>query len=1155
MKSSEGLLEWTVPILEADLHLRRLDITGFKSFSKPIRFELRSGITALVGANGSGKSNVVDAIRWCLGEQSARDLRTQRAEDLIYAGPRRAVGAAEVCLTFEADDEARDWLELAVSRRLYRSGESEYLVNRKRSRLRDVADELRGIGIDSARNVIINQGMADFFLTASPVERRGLLEQAAGLSGYRQRREEALQKLATAGQNLQMVEAVIAEIEPRVRSLRRQARAFEDREQVRERLEAALRALFASRWRSLSCRESELLVRTASLRDTRLGLERRLEELERNAERSLEGERAWQRDVDAAVEELAGAARRRDAISRENQRLEAELASAQSALADLEDASGRLRQAERGSRERLAQGLASLDELRTSRARSLGARKDAQACVESLAIPHGEAASSLEQVRTALSAVEERLDDARRSAERCRVRHDWAVSRLRGIAAGVRELEHAQARLEDEISQASLAVADSEGQASAAEATVQATRLASIASSQRLDRLQGLIRLVRSAERETEARLATANKVVKGLAGERDVAPLAGLVVPVGWERAVACAFHLGGDQALDPQEASSSLHGFEAWRRGLSAAIGQAGIWADSMVRGDGRPIVQLQAALFVERPDDAAALWRRLAPLPAYSIGSPLLRVVSRDGQCWSALGDRVLPAQERAEIYLLRRQESERLGKRRRILGTRFSRLEQALLSQQRAGTELASQLEAQKTRVGERSRLVSEQREALDNLERRRKQSSQDLARLRQELETLKGEVTSSQDTLEETQGRVRTLQLERDTLHGLWRRASQEAEEIQQQLSSALRAQDEARQGLEVADAKLAAREAVIAAAQAELDRVEGEMHLMNERRTSLLCRQDEAQKALSAARPRLAGLEEVAAHGEATLDALRRRRPAQTVMTGSLRQTRAELGDIVGRHERAIAELAALGRERAEVEAQARSELGVEAWALPEPPPEVPSEEDLRKLRVRAALYSDTDASVVAEWREAENRRVHLRSQHDDLSSACASLQEVISASDREMEQRFDRAFRDVNEEFSRVYQMMFGGGDAWLEQTGEERGIEVRAHLPGRRTRSSAAFSGGEKSLVATSLLFAVLRIRPTPFLVLDEVDAALDESNVDRFLVALRDISERTQIIIVTHNRATMAAADVLYGLTMDGEGSSSALSLRLETYPDAV
>lgn len=272
-------------------------------------------------------------------------------------------------------------------------------------------------------------------------------------------------------------------------------------------------------------------------------------------------------------------------------------------------------------------------------------------------------------------------------------------------------------------------------------------------------------------------------------------------------------------------------------------------------------------------------------------------------------------------------------------------------------------------------------------------------------------------------------------------------------------------------------------------------------------------------------------------------------------MKQPLREARSRSAAAVSRHERLSARLGEVQAERMKLSEEIVRELGLQASNLPHTTPDaVPTEDELRRLRTRAAQYADLDASVADEYRELLERQRYLSAQVADLQSAAEGLHEVMRIADREMRSRFQSAVDTVSDEFGRVFKVMLRGGEARLEQIDDDGGIEVRATLPGKRTRSSSAFSGGERALVATSLLFAVLRIRPMPFCVLDEVDAALDETNVDRYLAALRDISERTQVIVVTHNRATMAAATVLYGLTMDGEGASSVLSLQLDAYEAA-
>jgi chromosome segregation protein len=276
-----------------------------------------------------------------------------------------------------------------------------------------------------------------------------------------------------------------------------------------------------------------------------------------------------------------------------------------------------------------------------------------------------------------------------------------------------------------------------------------------------------------------------------------------------------------------------------------------------------------------------------------------------------------------------------------------------------------------------------------------------------------------------------------------------------------------------------------------------------------------------------------------------------RERPERKGFSADLAETRSRLSSAVAAHERALARLEQRAADRELLRAEIVQELQRPPDTLPDVAEDVPTTDEIRRLRARAAQYPDADESVVHEFREIEERYSHLSSHLEDLETAAGELQSILDVTDREMSARFELALGAVDEEFSRMFRVMLQGGEARLERVDAEGGIGIRAQLPGKRTQSSAAFSGGEKALVATSLLFGVLNIRPTPFCVLDEVDAPLDESNVDRYLSALRDISRRTQMIVVTHNRATMAAADALYGVTMDDEGVTSLLSLRLDAY----
>jgi chromosome segregation protein len=300
----------------------------------------------------------------------------------------------------------------------------------------------------------------------------------------------------------------------------------------------------------------------------------------------------------------------------------------------------------------------------------------------------------------------------------------------------------------------------------------------------------------------------------------------------------------------------------------------------------------------------------------------------------------------------------------------------------------------------------------------------------------------------------------------------------------------------------------------------------------------------------------LSDLEAICRENAERVEWVRAEKPQESDMREPLRVARARSSAAVGRHERAQARVDELEHERMRLSEEIFRELELQVGGLPATfEGDVPTEDEIRRLRSRVLQYADLDESVVSEYREIQERQEYLTAQLRDLREAADGLRQIMELADEEMRTRFRAALGAVTDEFCHVFRTMLRGGEARLEQVDADGGIEVQATLPGKRARSSAAFSGGERALVASSLLFAVLRTRPTPFCVLDEVDAALDETNVDRYLSSLREISDRTQVIVVTHNRATMAAANALYGLTMDGDGASGVLSVRLDAYEAAV
>ncbi|PZS10921.1 MAG: hypothetical protein DLM70_00160 [Chloroflexi bacterium] len=1135
--------------------LRRLEITGFKSFARQMCLELTPGITAFVGPNGSGKSNVVDAMRWCLGEQSSRDLRGQRAEDVIHAGRQRVLGLAEVTLTFEpADEDAERERELCLARRLYRSGESEYLIDGRRTRLRDLTAALKRVEIDAGRHVVVNQGMADAWLTTTPVERRALIEQAAGLTLYRERRDEAMHKLSQTQRNIETIEAVVAEIEPRTRLLRRQARAVQDRDEAAKLLRDAQMRWYAHRWSAMTGEARVAREEGARLSDVRSLANHRLAAAERRAETQAVAYREWRTGLDERVQRLHSLERERDMAAanvmrtRDSARMQARLRD------DLEN--------------RLTELLEARDD--AARRRLEAQRNSGDVELELAAVQIDDAAqiSSVVEVERQTRDRESACVQMQRQELEAQRERNQILDEIRHLeqvdASDVDFLERAQSWLDQRIPEAGAwrnELTDAERQMSDATLACDRLREQSRAAqhdldqgTQRLERVRGLARRLRGDAEEVDRRIAIARRELRSL-GERDGGTIvASLEVDAGWEDAIASAL---GVWAYARTDAGGSVYlrrydqlGFRRWRDSLAGGI-PSPLWAEDVVRGaPGDHAHPLAATLLVETEIEAEHAWGILQGGPGLYVSTPPVQIVSREGVCWTAHGVRGGASRDDALRWLEEKGRLTSLRDRNRTLISRLAGLESAEKAAARAdsrargsasaGAAGLREAEARLSR-GAGSVVTLQKRLAVFDLERSAREAESAAKQApRGARETRLGHLKARADDIG---ARLIILVSKVEETRAAWDEAARKERHVRQEIAQGLTR-------LEVLEARLTSHRQISAAAERDLNRivaqrlgVEEQLRAVDADRGGGSAREKEEQKVFSE-------IDERVLTARRDVEASRSAEPRRTPLL-DVAPLRASVSSAIAEHERALAHVARLEEDRGAFGEELRLDLAIATRDLPSPSGEQPPAEDIRRLRIRATQYADVDLDVVAEYTALEERRVNLERNLEDLRGACGGLREVMDIADVEMGSRFDHAFAAVSEEFGRVFTIMLPGGEAGLETVPETGGIEIRARLPGRRARSSASFSGGEKALIASALLFGVLRIRPTPFCILDEVDAALDESNVDRFLGVLRDISRNTQVIVVTHNRATMAAADVLYGLTMDADGVSRVLSLKLDSY----
>ncbi|MCU0504981.1 MAG: chromosome segregation protein SMC [Chloroflexi bacterium] len=1211
--------------------LAALRLQGFKSFAERTTVELGPGINAVVGPNGSGKSNLADALRWALGEQG-RALRSRKSEDVIFAGSdrRSAVGMADVTLSLDNADGLLpvDYGTVEIGRRLYRSGENEYLINRQRVRLRDLEDLLEGANLAENAFLFIGQGMVDQALALRPEERRPLFEEVAGVRRHDRRRRRAVEQLAEAEANVARVSDLIAELRPQARRLAAQAEQQESRARAGDDLAAALLAAGHHRWHETAGRVAGLgaeMARARAEADAALEEERAADAAVAAAARRLaEGdaeERERRAAHDAARARLAEIRLRRarmdaeaDAVARERERLAGERAAADAAIAEHRRALA-LPAPPRDAG--LDAELGSLDAARTEALAELSAlRARRRAAGEELA-----AVVRAEEARRAeREAADRRAADLERRAAEARAEADGAASRAATLRESLAAAEAAREAAASEADAAAQAVeatrvatgsADAERSASAAAAAGARARREAAAAE-----LAAADARIEAAERRSMARAA------RRLGGR---ALTDGLDVDPGLRAAVTAAlrdaeqgFVLSGAhlQELEAEQGVLVLEdgpaGTAAERaaaeRAAAGAVARAtsmggGALTDAIRRDPGDRARRLLArALWV--PDLASAAVLALELGPGWCVATRDGALVDGDGVV--LLGGR--------ESSLARRAAVDRAAADAARAEEAAAAAEDALARAEVRADEARAALEAARATASAASA-------SLRRAEEHARAAGADLERAAREDAWLTAQATRL--AAEATRARSAAAEVAPDAsgpdvpdAHPIAGGAAAEdapddADDAAIAAWGSRLAEVSARRdrvAARVADAERARAEADHARARAEAGATLAEERIATAERglADLAARAERSadERRRTAAEESGAAAAEAAARsvletlsaGIGTLrDAVRGSEEAvararQRAHGTAERLRRLELGDVEARlaldavREQLLVELAALGD--AGLRALA-AEAGVDVpgtspdgppldggedddadpagafedllaragarWAAVGPPGESPSAGRLGALRRRFHDVGASNPFAVEEYAQIRARLDGLESQERDLRNAIDTTRALIRELEVLIAERFRSTFARLEGAFDEQFRTLFGGGRAQLSLTDPgdlaATGVEIVARPPGKKPQALAMLSGGERALTAVALLFAMLRIRPVPFCVLDEVDAALDEANIGRFSEALAELAASIQFIVITHNRGTIEAADALYGVTIGDDAVSRVISLRLE------
>lgn len=1178
--------------------LKSLELQGFKTFPDKTSLQFERGITSVVGPNGSGKSNISDAMRWVLGEQSVRTLRCSKMEDVIFNGTpqRKALGFAEVTLTIDNADRRLpfDNDTVAVTRRYYRSGESEYLINKNTVRLKDINELFMDTGLGRDGYSIIGQGKIDSIVAARSEDRREIFEEAAGISRYRYRKEESERRLNKAEENLVRLRDILSELEGRVEPLRLQAEKAEqfialDKEKKGLEIGIWLETLDRS-GRVLREHGEKISLAQAQhgeLEEEIQSIAQRTEENLREVNRctvGMEEARAQAAALDEQAVRAEGEASLLEndaAHNRENlHRLEGQVEEASRSGQDVDqEISGKreeMAQKERQiqeSRDRLLAFTQRLEELRQG-------ADEATRQMEQAAVELAQYNASLAEQRIALSSTQTSVVEIRHRAGAVEESVRQAQERLASAQQEARELEEL-------LQAAETAVSGRENAVKGYEMRLESRRRRAQQAKEAWDKLvldgnEQLRRakLLTDLERNLEGFSQSVKQVMKeagrgmlsGVCGpvtqllktpreyavaletalgasmqhivvetEQDAKNAIRLLKQRDWGRATFLPLTTIRGNVYDPREIRQ-LPGFVGMANTLCSCEEKYGSIRDSLL---GRVAV-------AEDLDSAAAIAKRTG----YR-----LRVVSLDGQVVNAGGSLTGGSKGRSSGLLSRASEIQRIREKAADLQRQAEAAQQEYRQRQGELSSCEAELDAARGELSsaqeERIRITSERARVSRELE----QLAETAAGLEKERNDSEGRLQELGErekavraAISQLEGQVQQAETESQRLSGIREEQMSHCDEISQTIQEIRLGEFSAQKDWDALAAAVAGLEERKRDSAGAVLRLRQEMDALREKNTQLeqqrqaaLVRAQEQRGQAEAKRQSLQSIAQQRSGLEQEAQSLRER---EREVTAQRENVGRELARLQERSENLQKEYdAILSRmwEEYELTRREAEEVGERIEDLPT------AQRRLAELKNKIKALGAVNVGAVVEYQEVSERYAFLKGQVDDVEKSKAELLELIQDLTKHMRQQFTERFAQINQNFGQIFRELFGGGAAELSFTDDSdvltSGIEIKVHPPGKIVTHIESLSGGEKALVAISIYFAIMRVNPPPFCVLDEIEAALDDVNVARFAQYLRRMSRQSQFITITHRRGTMEGSDMLYGVTMQDQGISKLLALRTE------
>ena len=1164
------------------MRLKKIKLAGFKSFVDPTTIPINASLIGVVGPNGCGKSNIIDAVRWVMGESSAKHLRGDSMADVIFSGSntRKPVGKATVELIFEnkqgkAPGQYASFTEISIKRETSRDGNSDYSINKTRCRRKDITDLFLGTGLGPRAYSIIEQGMVTRIIEAKPEELRGFFEEAAGISRYKERRRETENRMRHTRENLERVEDIRRELDTQIQKLQRQSKAaakYKDLKQNERQIQAQLIVL---RWQKLS---TELKQKDATLSQKQTELDAVIA-TQREIEARIEALRSKQLD---ANDNLSKVQEKFYSVGAEVNNIEQKIQHAKDTRRQQQREQQQVNQQWQEASDHLTEDKSLLSDLETQLASAKPNIETAQQQFNEALKAMTVAESDLQNWQQEWQSFSEIAAEPEKAAEIQRSRIQHIKPQIEQLKLRLSRLQAEQQTLNETLAQENIdqlrlsaeainkRSADLEQQLETLETKIQDDRIAVDSGSAALDveknelhglnaRLESLRELQATAEGKHDDQLANwLNN--KNLSAKPRLS--GNIQVEAGWEKAVERV--LGNALAAICVDKLDPVIGDLESLKASSLAVLENTSATHSVSEDSLLKKIQSEFNLFplagkVKFAEDLTDANKRRSGLAddesivtrsGILLGSNWISMINQEGANAGILARaREIESIESKLSGLeekINQQQADLDGLRLNIKDQENNRdgLRKLITETTREKTEILTELGKRETQVSQ--------------TESRLKQISNDVTELEGVIEENNSALTGSIKILEDAEGMSGTHADKRDLLES-------RQVELKEKLALTTASANDKRDGLHRLEIDHQRINTVFESTQQGIERLESQLSQLGNRRQELiinLSKTDNPELALKAqleehlgnqvtVEKDMTSARKVVADLDEDLRDQEKKRTAQEeqaqLCRQGMEQNRIDRQEVIVRRDTLEEKLAESNLTVEQVLADMPEQANAGAW-----------QEESDKIARRISRLGPINLVAIEEFEEQSERKTYLDKQFDDLAQALATLEEAIQKIDRETRTRFKETFDKVNTGFQAYFPKLFGGGHAYLELTGNDlldTGVTVMARPPGKRNSTIHLLSGGEKALTAVSLIFSIFQLNPAPFCLLDEVDAPLDDANVERYSEILKQLSGETQLLYVTHNKITMETADLLLGVTMSEPGVSRLVAVDVEEAMEMV